>query len=218
MTQEKAYIVAAARTPVGRAFKGAFRNTRPDDLLAHALRGVLAQTPSLDPAAIDDVLVGCAMPEAEQGMNVARIGALLAACPSVPACDRQPLLLVRPADHRHGRRPHPPRRRRRDDRRRHRVHEHDADDGHKPAMNPRTFTDDNVAIAYGMGITAEKVAEEWKVSREDQDQFAYRSHQKCHRRHRRRRHGSPRGHGHHTIMPVPQDGTVAGAPVHRRHG
>jgi len=83
---QDAYIVAAVRTPVGKAPRGMFRNVRPDDLLAHVLRGVLAQVPGLDPHEIGDVIVGCAMPEAEQGMNVARIGVLLAGLPdSVPA-------------------------------------------------------------------------------------------------------------------------------------
>src|SRR5436305_10462682 len=83
---QDAYIVAAVRTPVGKAPRGMFRNVRPDDMLAHVLKGVLAQVPGLDPHEIGDVIVGCAMPEAEQGMNVARIGVLLAGLPdSVPA-------------------------------------------------------------------------------------------------------------------------------------
>ena len=79
LTQE-AYIVAAQRLPVGKR-KGVFATVRPDDMLAHALRAVVAQAPGLDPAEIDDVIVGCAMPEAEQGMNVARIALLLAGLP-----------------------------------------------------------------------------------------------------------------------------------------
>src|SRR6478609_9240056 len=79
---QDAYIVAATRTPVGKAPRGMFRNTRPDDLLAHALKSVMAQAPSIDPAAVDDVIIGCAIPEAEQGMNVARIGLLLAGFPN----------------------------------------------------------------------------------------------------------------------------------------
>ena len=75
---QEAYIVAATRTPVGKAPRGMFRNTRPDDLLAHVLKSVLLQCPNLEPAAVADVIVGCAMPEAEQGMNVARISLLLA--------------------------------------------------------------------------------------------------------------------------------------------
>ena len=86
---QEAYIVAATRTPVGKAPRGMFRNTRPDDLLAHVLKSVLAQAPSLDPSQIADVIVGCAMPEAEQGMNVARIALLLAGLP-----DRVPGLTV----------------------------------------------------------------------------------------------------------------------------
>ena len=78
---QDAYIVAAVRTPVGKAPRGMFRNVRPDDMLAHALKSAFARCPGLDAAAIEDVIVGCAMPEAEQGMNVARIGLLLAGFP-----------------------------------------------------------------------------------------------------------------------------------------
>ncbi len=175
-----AYIVSAVRTPVARAFKGGFRNVRPDDLLAHALRHAVAEVPGLDPARVEDVIVGCAMPEAEQGMNVARIGALLAGLPdNVPGvtvnrfCSSGLQTIAMAAD---------------------RIRLGEADVmiaagtetmtmvpmmGHKVAMNPKVFDDDNVAIAYGMGITAEKVAQQWDVSRADQDQFAYRSHQKA---------------------------------------
>jgi acetyl-CoA acyltransferase len=168
------------RTPVARAFKGAFRNYRPDDMLAHVIRESLAEVPGLDPARVEDVIVGCAMPEAEQGMNVARIGALLAGLPdNVPGvtvnrfCSSGLQTIAMAAD---------------------RIRLGEADVmiaggtetmtmvpmmGHKVAMNPKVFEDDNVAIAYGMGITAEKVAQEWGVSREDQDQFAYQSHQKA---------------------------------------
>lgn len=178
-TQE-AYIVAATRTPVGKAPRGVFRNTRPDDLLAHVLREVVKQSPGIDTSRIDDVVVGCAMPEAEQGMNVARIGALLAGLPDTVAaqtinrfCSSGLQAIALAAD---------------------RIRLGEADlmigagtetmsmvpmMGHKVAMNPKVFTDDNVAIAYGMGITAEKVAQQWKVSREDQDAFAYASHQKA---------------------------------------
>ncbi|HEX6632931.1 MAG TPA: acetyl-CoA C-acyltransferase, partial [Usitatibacter sp.] len=79
---QDAYIVAAVRTPVGKAPRGMFRNVRPDDMLAHVLKGAVAQVPGLDPREIADVIVGCAMPEAEQGMNVARIGLLLAGFPN----------------------------------------------------------------------------------------------------------------------------------------
>jgi acetyl-CoA acetyltransferase len=78
---QDAYIVAATRLPVGRR-KGMLGHVRPDDMLAHAIRSVMAQAPGLDPALVEDVIVGCAMPEAEQGMNVARIGLLLAGLPN----------------------------------------------------------------------------------------------------------------------------------------
>ncbi len=77
----EAVIVSAVRTPVGRAYKGSLRATRPDDLAALAIKEALARVPSLDPKEIDDVILGCAMPEGEQGMNVARIAALRAGLP-----------------------------------------------------------------------------------------------------------------------------------------
>lgn len=174
------YIVAATRTAVGKAPRGAFRNTRPDDLLAHVIRHAVAQAPGIDVNRIDDAVIGCAMPEAEQGMNVARIGTLLAGLPhSVAAvtinrfCSSGVQAIAMAAD---------------------RIRTGEADlmlaggtesmsmvpmMGHKIAMNPAVFADENIAIAYGMGITAEKVAEQWKVSREDQDAFALASHQKA---------------------------------------
>ena len=78
---QEAYIVAATRTPIGKSHKGYFKNTRPDDLLATTLRAALAQAPGLDPVAIEDIVCGCAIPEAQQGLNVARIGAVLAGLP-----------------------------------------------------------------------------------------------------------------------------------------
>src|SRR6201992_1853665 len=74
-------IVSAVRTPVGRAYKGTLRSTRPDELAAMAIKGALERVPQLDPKEIEDVILGCAMPEAEQGMNVARIAALRAGLP-----------------------------------------------------------------------------------------------------------------------------------------
>ncbi len=177
---QDAFIVAAARTPVGKA-RGMFRNTRPDDLLAHVLRGVVAQCPELDPKWIDDVIVGCAMPEGEQGMNVARIGLLLAGLPDrVPGmtinrfCASGVQAVAQAAD---------------------RIRLGEADvmlaagtetmtmipmGGNKIALNPEVFaSDENIGIAYGMGLTAEKVAEQWKISREDQDAFAVESHRRA---------------------------------------
>ena len=178
---QEAYIVAATRTPVGKAPRGMFRNTRPDDLLAHVLKSVLAQAPSLDKAAIGDVIVGCAMPEAEQGMNVARIGLLLAGLPvGVPGvtvnrfCSSGVQAVAMAAD---------------------RIRLGEAEVmigagtesmsmvpmmGNKIAFNPEIFAhDENLGIAFGMGITAEKVAERWKVSREAQDAFALQSHERA---------------------------------------
>ncbi len=177
---QDAYIVAVRRTPVGKAPRGAFRNTRPDDLLAHAIRATLADVPSVDRARIEDAIIGCAMPEAEQGMNVARIGVLLAGLPNTVSamtinrfCSSGWQAVATAAD---------------------RIRLGEADlmlaggtesmsmvpmMGYKPAINPSVFLDENIAIAYGMGITAENVAAEWKVGREDQDEFAYQSHQKA---------------------------------------
>ena len=178
---QDAYIVAAIRTPVGKAPRGMFRNVRPDDMLAHVLKGVVAKVPGLDPHDIGDVIVGCAMPEGEQGMNVARIGALLAGLPdSVPAmtinrfCSSGVQAVALAAD---------------------RIRTGDDDVviaagtesmsmvpmmGNKIALNDAVFQgDENVAIAYGMGITAEKVAQQWKVTREEQDAFAVASHRKA---------------------------------------
>jgi acetyl-CoA acyltransferase len=177
---QDAYIVAATRTPVGKAPKGVFRNTRPDDMLAHVLRSVVGQAPGIDVSRIEDVIIGCAMPEGEQGMNVARIGLLLAGLPDTIAaqtinrfCSSGLQAVALAADQ---------------------IRLGQADlmlaggtesmsmvpmMGNKVALSPNVFKDDHVAIAYGMGITAEKVAEEWKVSREDQDAFALGSHQKA---------------------------------------
>src|SRR5690348_15945895 len=78
---QEAYIVAATRTPVGKAPRGILRQVRPDDMLAHVIKSVLAQVPAIESAQVSDVVVGCAFPEAEQGLNMARIGALLAGLP-----------------------------------------------------------------------------------------------------------------------------------------
>jgi acetyl-CoA acyltransferase len=177
---QDAYIVAATRTPVGKAPRGVFRNTRPDDMLAHVLRSVVAQAPGIDLTRIDDAIIGCAMPEGEQGMNVARIGVLLAGLPDTIAaqtinrfCSSGLQAVALAADQ---------------------IRLGNADlmlaggtesmsmvpmMGNKVALSPDVFRNDHVAIAYGMGITAEKVAEEWHVSREDQDAFALASHQKA---------------------------------------
>jgi acetyl-CoA acyltransferase len=178
---QEAYIVAATRTPIGRSGRGFFRNTRPEELLMAAIRGALAQVPGLDPAAIEDAVVGCAMPEGEQGFNIARIGALLAGLPhSVGGvtvnrfCASGLTSIQMAAD---------------------RIRVGEADvmiaggvesmsmvpmSGNKPSFSPAIFErDENIGIAYGMGLTAEKVAQQWKVSRERQDAFALASHEKA---------------------------------------
>jgi len=177
---QDAYVIAATRTAVGKAPRGVFRSTRPDTLLAHVLARVLAQVPSLDAKRIDDVIVGCAMPEAEQGMNVARIGVLLAGLPSSVAgmtinrfCSSGLNAVSIAAD---------------------RIRTGEADvmiaAGTESmsmipmlgrlALNADVFArDENLGIAYGMGLTAEKVAAQWKISREAQDAFALASHQKA---------------------------------------
>ena len=178
---QDAYIVAATRTPVAKR-KGMYRNVRPDDLLAHVLKSVMAQAPGLDPALIGDVIVGCAMPEAEQGMNVARIGVLLAGLPNnVPGitinrfCSSGSQAVADAANQ---------------------IRLGQADVmiaagtesmtvmtnmmGNKVVVNPAVFAnDEHRAIAFGMGLTAEKVAQQWHVSREEQDAFAFASHQKA---------------------------------------
>ncbi|MDZ7589963.1 MAG: acetyl-CoA C-acyltransferase [Rubrivivax sp.] len=178
---QDAYIVAATRTPIGRSGRGYFRNTRPDDLLVAAVRSALAQVPTLDPKAIEDAIIGCSFPEGEQGMNMARVAMVLAGLPhSVGGvtvnrfCASGLTALAMAAD---------------------RIRVGEADvmiaggaesmslvpmGGNKPSFNPEVFArDENVGIAYGMGLTAEKVAAQWKVSREDQDAFALASHQKA---------------------------------------
>jgi len=176
--RQEAYIVAATRTPIGRSHRGFFRNMRPDDLLVHALQGALAQAPTLDPQAIEDLICGCAIPEGPQGLNVARIGAVLAGLPTSVGgitvnrfCASGLSAIQMAAD---------------------RIRVGEADVmiaagtesmsmvpmmGNSPSLSPAMFrNDENIGIAYGMGLTAEKVANQWKVSRDAQDAFAVQSH------------------------------------------
>ena len=177
---QDAYIVAAARLPIGRR-NGYYKTTRPDDMLAHAIKTILDQAPALDPALIGDVIGGCALPEAEQGLNVTRLGAIMAGLPkSVPGvqvnrfCSSGLQAVAMAAD---------------------RIRTGDEDVmigcgtetmsmvtmlGNKIVLNPAVYDDpQNLGIAMGMGLTAENVAEQWKVSREDQDAFALESHRKA---------------------------------------
>lgn len=173
------YIVSSLRTPVGKA-GGVFKHTRPDDLLSFVLAQLLAINPSLDPAAIDDVIIGCAMPEAEQGLNIARIALLLAGYPqSVPGvtvnrfCASGLQSIAQAAD---------------------RIRLGEAQvmvaggvesmsmipmTGHTPAMNPKLFTDEHYKIAYGMGVTAEQVVQQYGIERTAQDLFALESHKRA---------------------------------------
>jgi len=178
---QDAYIVAATRTPIGKSHRGYFRNHRPDDLLATTLRAALAQVPRLDPATIEDIICGCAIPEGQQGLNVARIGAVLAGLPTSVGgitvnrfCASGLSAVQMAAD---------------------RIRVGEAEVmiaagvesmsmvpmmGNSPSMSPAIFArDEDVGIAYGMGLTAEKVAQQWKVSREAQDAFALQSHQRA---------------------------------------
>ena len=181
---QDAYIVAATRTPIGRSHKGYFAHTRPDDLLAHVLREVVAQAPGLDPAAIEDVITGCAIPEAQQGLNVARVATVLAGLPKSVGgitvnrfCASGLSAVQMAAD---------------------RIRVGEADVmiaagvesmsmvpmmGNAPSLSPSVFGNvdnvDDYGIAYGMGLTAEKVAQQWKVSRAAQDAFALQSHQRA---------------------------------------
>ncbi len=178
---QEAYIVAATRTPVAKR-NGMFRNVRPDDMLAHVLTAVVAKVPGLDAHEIGDVIVGCAMPEAEQGMNVARIGLLLAGLPNtVPGitinrfCSSGLQAVADAAA---------------------RIRLGEADVmiaagtesmtvmpqimGNKISLNPAIFAkEENLGIAFGMGLTAEKVAQQWQISRDEQDAFAVQSNQRA---------------------------------------
>lgn len=198
---QEAYIVAVTRTPVGKAPRGMFRQVRPDDLLIHVLQSVLREAPEIEPAKIDDVIVGCAFPEAEQGLNVARNALLLAGIPNtVPGvtlnrfCSSGLNALQMAAD---------------------RIRLGEADitiaagvesmsmvpmGGNKVSFNPKVFKNQDgedhthegsthegpahegprhEGIAYGMGITGEEVAKRWGITREAQDEYAFNSHQKA---------------------------------------
>ena len=182
MTQQlqDAYIVAATRSPIGKAPRGMFRHTRPDDLLVAVLQSALAQVPGLDPKLIEDAIVGCSFPEGAQGLNMARNAVLLAGLPQTVGgvtvnryCASGITAVAMAADL---------------------IRVGQADVmiaagaesmsmvpmmGFHPSINMNVFKDENIGMAYGMGLTAENVAKQWKVSREAQDQFALDSHLKA---------------------------------------
>src|SRR5436305_3211370 len=172
-------IVSAVRTPVGRAFKGTLRATRPDELAAVAIKGALERVPQVDPKEIEDVILGCAMPEAEQGMNVARIAALRAGLPVETSamtinrfCSSGLQAIAMAAE---------------------RIGSGGAEvivaggtesmtmipmGGNKISPNP--WLVDHYPDAYlSMGLTAERLARRFAISREAADEFSLRSHQKA---------------------------------------
>lgn len=172
-------IASAVRTPVGKAYKGTLRATRPDDLAATAITGALQLVPQLDKKEIEDVILGCAMPEAEQGMNVARIASLRAGLPVECSamtinrfCASGLQAIAQAAD---------------------RIAVGSADvivaggvesmtmipmGGHKVSANPWLVS--NYPDAYlSMGLTAERLAKQFGISREQADEFSLKSHQKA---------------------------------------
>src|SRR5215467_573510 len=174
-----AVIVSAARTAVGKAPRGTLSTTRPDDMAAAVIKAAVDRVPGLKPEDVDDILIGCAMPEAEQGMNVARVAAFRAGFPhKVPAMTLNRfcawgLESIAMAAHR--------------------IAAGSADcilaggtesmsmipmGGHKIAPNP-FLIDHNPDTYLSMGLTAENLASEYNISREDQDAFALESHKKA---------------------------------------
>ncbi len=175
----KAYIISAVRTAVGRAYRGSLKDTRPDDLGAIAVRGAIERIANLEPEQVDDVILGCAMPEGEQGMNVARICALKAGLPdSVPGmtinrfCSSGLQAIAMAAE---------------------KILAGFADiivaggtesmtmvpmGGNKPSFNPE-IVEERPEVFMPMGLTAEQVVRKYKVTRDDQDVFAFHSHRKA---------------------------------------
>src|SRR5512140_3493185 len=172
-------IVSAVRTPVGKAYKGTLRATRPDELGAVAIKGALERVPQLDVREVEDVIMGCAMPEAEQGMNVARIAWLRAGLPVETSamtvnrfCSSGLQAIAMAAE---------------------RIMAGGAEvivagglesmtmipmGGHKGSANPHLVS--NYPDAYlSMGLTAERLATRYGISREQSDEFSYQSHQKA---------------------------------------
>jgi len=206
----EAVIVDCLRTPVGKAPRGSLRTTRPDDMAALVIRRLLVKHPSIPAREIDDVILGCAMPEAESGMNIARIAALRAGLPDmVPGvtinrfCSSGLQAIAMAAD---------------------RIRSGGAEiiiaggaeslsmipmAGNKFAPNP-WMVDHLPQIYMGMGLTAEQVQRKYCVTREDADQFAYRSHQNALR-------AQSEGRFDDEIVPVPIESTTLenGAPQHR---
>src|SRR5512138_1518640 len=179
MNTRDAVIVAAARTPVGKAKRGSLATVRPDELAAKVIQELLKRTPTLDPKEIDDVILGCAFPEGEQGLNMARMIALRAGLPiSVPGetINRYCASGVQSIAHAA-----------------YAIKAGDIDTaiaggaesmtmvpmaGYKFSPNPY-FAQDLPHYYTNMGLTAENLSEKYGISREDQDEFSLKSHQKA---------------------------------------
>ena len=175
----EAFIAAAVRTAVGKAPRGALSSVRPDDLAAIALKAALAHVPQLDPAEVEDVILGCAMPEGEQGLNVARIAAMRAGLPASASamtinrfCSSGLQAIALAADA---------------------IHAGRAQvalaggtesmsmvpmEGNKFSANP-WLVDHYPDVYLSMGLTAENVAAKYNITREQADEFALASHQKA---------------------------------------
>jgi acetyl-CoA acyltransferase len=196
----EAVVVSAVRTPVGKAPRGTLKTTRPDDLGAIAVKGALARVPALDPVTIDDVIIGCAMPEGEQGMNIARVISFRAGLPNVAAamtinryCASGLQSIALAAE---------------------RIRGGGAEvivaggtesmsyipmGGNKIAVNP-WLIENHPGSYMSMGLTAERVAKRYEIPREESDQFAYESHRKA-------LAAVAAGHFEDEIIPVPVDVT-----------
>jgi len=192
----EAVLVSAVRTAVGKAPRGTLKTTRPDDLGAVAVKGALARVPTLDPKTIDDVIIGCAMPEGEQGMNIARVISFRAELPNEPAamtinryCASGLQAIALAAE---------------------RIRGGGADvivaggvesmscvpmGGNKIAVNP-WLVENRPGSYMSMGLTAERVAKHYGITREESDQFAYESHRKA-------LAAMEAGHFEGEIVPVP---------------
>jgi acetyl-CoA acyltransferase len=160
MSTQQAYIVAGYRTAVGKAPRGVFRFTRPDDLAAEVIKHLVKSVPALDPSRVDDVIVGNAVPEAEQGLQMGRLISLLALPINVPGlivnryCGSGVETIAMA------------------------VGKMVPTVGWKTAPNYKLATQ-HPDYYIGMGLTAEAVAKDYNVSRQDQDEFSYNSHQKA---------------------------------------
>jgi acetyl-CoA acyltransferase len=203
-----AVIVDCLRTPVGKANRGTLRNTRPDDLAATVIRALLTRYPQVPKDDIEDVILGCAMPEAESGSNMARMSALLAGLPVTTTgvtinrfCSSGLQAIAMASD---------------------RIRTGGADiliaggsesmsmipmAGNKPAPNP-WFVDHYPQVYINMGLTAEEVQRKYGISREDADAFSYRSHQNA-------LSAQVQGHFDDEIVPVKVDATALNGNGHK---